>query len=97
MGRPGHDKKMRRAKERERNLMMLPIAVVAVPIAAPAGASFALWYIASCNTLIVVVINLLVGGFLGLVNGIIIGYFGHGGYSFRSSIVRRFLGSALNS
>jgi hypothetical protein len=69
---------MPRGEERASNLMtLLLVAVVAVPIAAPTWASLALWYIASCTTLVIVMINLLVGGFIGLVNGVVVSNFRH--------------------
>jgi hypothetical protein len=57
--------------ERPRHLKevnLLVVAVLAVSVASPAGTAFALWYVAACATLIVVVINLLVSRFLGFVN-----------------------------
>lgn len=57
--------------------MTLLVAVLAVPVAALAVTSLALWYIAARTTLIIVVINALVGRFLGLINGVILGDFRH--------------------
>jgi hypothetical protein len=48
-----------------------------VPVAAPAGASLAFWYIAASNTLIVVVIDLFVSWLLGFVDGVIVGDLRH--------------------
>lgn len=77
MGRPRYNGKLRCAKEGARKQMTLLVAVLAVPVAALAVTSLALWYIAARTTLIIVVINALVGRFLGLINGVILGDFRH--------------------
>src|ERR1700674_5846284 len=56
-------------------------ALFALPIAARAVASLALWNIAACTALIVVVINALFVRFLGLFSGEILGDFCHWTYA----------------
>lgn len=68
----------------------LSLAIVAVTVPASSGTPFVLGYIASSAALIVSVVNLLVCGFLGFVDGVIGTDFRHCENSFRSSIVRPF-------
>ena len=58
-----------------------------MPETASTRSPFALWYITACATLIVVVINALVGWLANLVDGVVRSNFGHG----RWSPVGRFL------
>ena len=68
MGRPRYNEKAQCAKG---GAITLLVAVVTVSIASRSVSSFALWYIATRTTLIVIVMNLLFGWFLSFVHRVV--------------------------
>ena len=76
MGRSRQDNE-RRGARRLVTCLGLFLALLTVPVAARSGLALMLWYVTTRRARIIVVMNLPVGWFLALIDGVECGYFRH--------------------